>query len=350
MKDDTPFVIECPDCETRYEIPISIPEGGRKVRCAKCEHIWTVQPGDEIPANDLPVLEEDDEISFREPVEDSGQPSDEITPVDPSALEGDEEVSFREPVAAEEDTVAQEEPDAGEKETGEPLVAPPVEEAVDDQPETEQDSPGEEGSPGEEDATALADDTEDTGDDASMDDGSARDAVADFYGDDGKVDTPAGAEKIYIGKARRRGSLSAGLAAGWAMLCLGIAAAGYFAISQRVEVVRALPGSAWVYELIGMPVNVRGLDFADVAYSWGSSANRVFLEVHGDIVNVTDKTMGVPSVVFALRGEKDSDVFQWEYQVVNEPLAAGERATFAVRIPTPPKSTKAVQVRFAKAR
>lgn len=346
MKDDTPFIIECPDCQTRYEIPISIPEGGRKVRCAKCEHIWAIQPGDEIYPDDKPVLEEDDEISFRDVDADTDQPSDETTPAEPTVSVEDDEISFREPEADETEMEAPGEADVADDQADAPLVMPPA-----DETETEEQPSGDEPAAEQADETHDASaDAEPAADDASMDEGAERDVVADFYGDDGKTDTPAAAEKIYIGKARRRSSVSPGLGAGWAALCLAIVATGYLAITQRVEVVRILPGSAWAYELMGMPVNVRGLDFADVAYSWEHTANRVFLEIHGDIVNIAGKTLEVPSVVFALQGEKDNAEFKWEYQVVNEPLAAGERATFAVRIPTPPKSIKAVQVRFARAR
>lgn len=305
-----------------------------------------IQPGDEIYPDDEPVLEEDDEINFREPDDDTDQPGDENTTADQPVLEEDDEISFQEPVEAEAETEAQVEPGPADDDAEAPLMMPPADEA-----ETGEEPSGEEPAAVEADETQDAStDTEPAADDASMEEGADHDVVADFYGDDGKTDTPAAAEKIYIGKARRRSSVSPGLAAGWGMLCLGIVATGYLAITQRVDVVRALPGSAWAYELIGMPVNIRGLDFADVAYSWERTANRVFLEVHGDIVNIAGKTMEVPSVVFALQGEKDNAEFKWEYQVVDEPLAAGERATFAVRIPTPPKSIKAVQVRFARAR
>ena len=34
------MIIECPACNTRYDIKVELPPEGRTVRCAKCEHVW----------------------------------------------------------------------------------------------------------------------------------------------------------------------------------------------------------------------------------------------------------------------------------------------------------------------
>ena len=72
--------------------------------------------------------------------------------------------------------------------------------------------------------------------------------------------------------------------------------------------------------------------------------------MHGDIVNVTTEPMKVPTVVFALLNEADVEVYQWAADVRNDLLGARDRTSFVARIPTPPKSIRSVQVRFAKAR
>ena len=38
------MILECPNCETRYEIPVDLPPEGRKVRCSSCHHIWQATP------------------------------------------------------------------------------------------------------------------------------------------------------------------------------------------------------------------------------------------------------------------------------------------------------------------
>ena len=39
-------LIICPACGTRYQIKAAFPPEGRKVRCAKCSHVWQAQPAE----------------------------------------------------------------------------------------------------------------------------------------------------------------------------------------------------------------------------------------------------------------------------------------------------------------
>lgn len=367
LKDDAPIILECPACETRYEVPVSIPEGGRKVRCAKCANIWTVQPGDEIRPGEVSSLEDvDDEeggdVIFRETSEEEAEPSPE-PPLEPAPPVEEEELPQAAAEAPSGLQAEADEPAVAEAAADELAVAEPDHPAeaefnveteqeagfdagfdVDFDPVSEDVTPKEpEGEPA---AAAVADAA------AATDIESERDVVADFYGEEPEAGETgqAGAERIVIGKARRRLAVSGRLAAAWAGLILAVLAFGALAVNQRAAIVRALPGSAWVFAALGMPVNVRGLDFHDVAYSWETDAGRIMLEVHGDIVNVTDREVPVPPVVFALRDQVEKEVYKWEEEVMSEPLAPRGRAAFAIRIPTPPKSIKSVQVRFARAR
>ena len=59
------MILECPNCETCYEIPEDLPPEGRKVRCASCQHVWNAtnknQPKADIPAD----IFDDGEIVFK---------------------------------------------------------------------------------------------------------------------------------------------------------------------------------------------------------------------------------------------------------------------------------------------
>ena len=46
------MIIECPACNTRYEIKVDLPPEGRTVRCAKCENVWRAVPLEEEPFED----------------------------------------------------------------------------------------------------------------------------------------------------------------------------------------------------------------------------------------------------------------------------------------------------------
>lgn len=253
------MILECPNCETCYEIPMELPPEGRKVRCVSCEHVWTATSAI------LPDFDED-EVIYRD-----SEPEDDISD---AAMEA----AFSS--AVEETKHAPDEPASSEAESGE-RESPP----------------------------------------------------------------------IVIGKARkRRRPMAAKVAAGWAglaMILAGVASVAYF---QRVNVVRVLPGAAAAYARIGLPVNVRGIEFEKVKYSWETSAGRPVLEVYGDIVNVTSKPLRVPTVVFGLRTKEKVEVYQWAADVRSDLLPAGERTAFSAQIPTPPKSIRDVQVRFVKVR
>ena len=61
------MIIECPACNTRYEIKVDLPPEGRTVRCAKCENVWRAVPLDE-------------EEPFEDPFEEPYAPSEDYEP------------------------------------------------------------------------------------------------------------------------------------------------------------------------------------------------------------------------------------------------------------------------------
>ena len=142
---------------------------------------------------------------------------------------------------------------------------------------------------------------------------------------------------------------STGELVSWAALSLLVVFGFTLAVVNREAVVRTMPGAASFYSALGMGVNLRGLDFQNVASAWSVEAGRPVLEISGVIANVSEDKLEVPKVVFALQDEDGKEVLEWSADVRGEPLGAGERAPFATRIPSPPETTKSVQVRFAEA-
>jgi len=353
VKDDVPIILECPGCEARYEIPVAIPDGGRKVRCAKCENIWTVQPGDEVRPESAPAWEspDDEELVFREKPETSEAASEA-----PPESDDIEKASEPEPESEVQDQAGIDDlfaAGADDDAANDVESAHEPEPAQEDKFQADKDKLADadvdfSAAEGDEFAEAAAGDDPEQGSENPEKD--IADENADFYGDEEDVDSPVGEERIIIGKAKHKLSFSPQLAAGWAGLCLGLLGLVSLAISQRVAVVRAMPGSASIYESLGFTVNVRGLDFKDVAYSWQNDQGQIVLQVHGDIVNITPEMVKVPTVIFGLRDADGVEVYQWTEDVLKEPLPPGRGATFSARIPTPPKSIMSVQVRFARNR
>ena len=55
------MIVSCPSCATRYLIdPAALGREGRRVRCAKCSHIWHEQPPADMPKR-VDILPPDDE-------------------------------------------------------------------------------------------------------------------------------------------------------------------------------------------------------------------------------------------------------------------------------------------------
>ena len=54
------MIIACPSCETRFEVnAAAFPPGGRKVKCARCAHVWHAASPAGIPATPVePALHE----------------------------------------------------------------------------------------------------------------------------------------------------------------------------------------------------------------------------------------------------------------------------------------------------
>lgn len=66
------MILQCPECETRFLVDSSlIPHGGRTVKCAKCAHMWHVEPEEDpryfVPDADDPAALPQDEEPQDEP-------------------------------------------------------------------------------------------------------------------------------------------------------------------------------------------------------------------------------------------------------------------------------------------
>ncbi len=344
------MIIECPSCLTRYDTPApQIPKEGRNVRCAKCSHVWLVklddmspeleregiepeaaaspepetggETGAEATAAEAADVEEAADAEERAAAEDAGPGPDRLA--EDAAMETgeDEDSGEAEAEAADQDWLGSDDIDWGEDDEEPAAAVEPVEEP-EPEPEPEPDLQSAAGEDREAEETEPVDEDED-----DLEAGVPPHAIPE--------------EGAAQGPDRR-------VLAGWAGLALFVVLTATLVVTQRVAIVRALPGAASLYRTVGLPVNVRGLDFDKVTSTWTVEAGRSILEIHGDIVNVTDDRITVPTVVFALRNSKGLEVYQWAAEVRNEPLGGGERTPFVARIPTPPKSIQSVQVKFAK--
>ncbi len=350
------MILECPKCETRYEIPGDLSPEGRKVRCASCQHVWKATIINQPKSGVSPDIFDDGEIVFK-----NGDEPAEEAPVKPEPDADNSQDSIDDIFA--QDTASGETPQAPDDDAGnsqnsiDDIFAQDAEST--DSPDTASPEAPQAGA----DAEAKSDEDAFAEDPSETDDDFSENAMEELFSSamkeaDVAADTIPGenaldfeSPPIVIGKARKRRRFVPGnIAAGWAVLAIVLSGVSSYAYYGRIAVVRMLPGAAATYEQFGLPVNVRGLEFKKIKYSWENGAGGPVLEVFGDIVNVTSEPLKVPTVVFGLRTKEKVVVYQWAADVRSELLPGGQRTAFSAQIPTPPKSIRDVQVRFAKVR
>ena len=93
------------------------------------------------------------------------------------------------------------------------------------------------------------------------------------------------------------------IAAGLVLLVGGIAFA-------RDSVVRTLPGTAKLYAAVGVPINLRGLEFRGVRPELATEGDNRTLMVEGEVANVTRKAQDVPPIAIAIRNKGWSAALQ----------------------------------------
>jgi predicted Zn finger-like uncharacterized protein len=142
-------------------------------------------------------------------------------------------------------------------------------------------------------------------------------------------------------QAMRRGSL-----VGWSTLAAVVCVFMAFGYWGRVEVVKLFPAAASIYAKIGLPVNVRGLEFANVRYLREFENGVPILNVTGEIINVTDEMLQVPRVRFGLYDVSQHEVYHWTMAIGREPLEPADAVTFSTRLAAPPEAAREVQIRF----
>lgn len=158
---------------------------------------------------------------------------------------------------------------------------------------------------------------------------------------------PASARPVKRGKPKRPARrLSPALAA-----CLVFAAALPLALLGRVTVVRAMPQTAGLFARIGLPVNLRGIDLADVAAFQvaADGSNPARLVVEGDLVAVARERVAVPPIEVEVRDAEGQPLYRWSVPGPRAALEPGERARFKASLSAPPEKGRRIEVRFSDA-
>ncbi len=107
-----------------------------------------------------------------------------------------------------------------------------------------------------------------------------------------------------------------------------------------------MPQTASFYAGLGLPVNLRGVDFDRLAASAERHDGERVLVVKGEIANSSRTAEDVPRLRFAIRNAEHQEIYSWTAAVSHGRLPAGERLAFRSELILPPLDTRDVEVRF----
>ena len=307
------MLIVCPNCATSYDVDVaSLRPNGRRVRCVRCRSVW--EP--ELPHAEKLIAAAEDLVPARRALdavaavtENSGSsPAESVASAEaaPPAPEPPVDV----PVDGVASGVAEEAGFAAAAQSVEvdsPPIAPADLDAVE---------------------ARVAIETE------------PHEAPNDVPHED--IETVAA--RRYPRRAKRKGWR-------WPLSHLqsafvGLIIANAIIIGWRADFVRAMPQTASFYALIGMPVNLRGLDFDSLTTATEQHEGVPILVVEGNIVNDTNKTADVPHVRFAVRNAARQEIYSWTAVPSRTMLPPGEAIAFHSRLASPPPDAHDVLVRF----
>jgi predicted Zn finger-like uncharacterized protein len=314
------MLIVCPSCATSYDVePASLQPDGRKVRCVRCRTVWHAEPPraekliaaaaalapDPSPA-ELPATAE------AVPSNPSIEPTGEVAAADAAAPTLD----------------AEPHPEGGQL-----AQAPAAESAVAPSGAVEIEAPPI--APGDPD-----DDPKTIEIEAGQESGHSAAAVDD-------IESLAALRPRRSSAKRRRPA--------WALsrlqtVILALVVLDSVVVGWRQDIVRALPQTASLYGLIGMPVNLRGLVFDGVSTSIEHREGVPILVVHGDIVNVASAVVNVPRIRLALRNAAGQEIYWWTLAPAQRTLSPGLAFAFVSRLASPPRDSRDVVVRFLSRR
>ncbi len=114
----------------------------------------------------------------------------------------------------------------------------------------------------------------------------------------------------------------------------------------REAVVRTTPGLASLYGALGMPVNLRDLEFKNIALKKDTNDNMPILIVTGQVTNLLASAQPLPAIRLALRGTREQELYAWTVRLDEKQIGANETLEFRSRLALPPADAHDVLVRF----
>jgi len=132
----------------------------------------------------------------------------------------------------------------------------------------------------------------------------------------------------------------------WTAIVLVLFAFNVALVGARHEVVRYLPQTASLFAAVGLPVNLRNLNFEKVRITKEIEDGNAILVVQGSIVSASNRPAEVPRLRFAARNASGQEIYVWTAKPERSILGPGESMKFSSRLAAPPADANDVMVRF----
>lgn len=280
--------IVCPHCTTSYAIDLAtLGAAGRTVRCSRCKEVWLARPEDAI---------------------------DIAAPVPAMAAAGGQAGHMD--AAAEWEAMAREDDGRDTPVVDSPSISADWPASADDQGSrqlSEDDWP-----------SVARDDAHDT-------------------------ETSNPQRRAWLRKLLRPPALLRTLDKPFASLptvCAALGALALALIIWRVDVVRLLPQTALFYKMVGLEVNLRGLQFKDVKVTTETVEGKPVLVIEGVITGEARKPVELPRLRFSVRDAQGTEIYAWNAVLEQPVLKPGEKAWFKSRLASPPPEGRNIDIRF----
>ncbi len=142
-------------------------------------------------------------------------------------------------------------------------------------------------------------------------------------------------------KARGRNLRAAMLTAALALVAIGSA------LAFRHAIVAAVPQLGGLYAAIGLPVNLHGVELRGVVAGIVYPGGWKRLRVEGEIANIVDRTVAVPTIELAILGPDGTELAAWQAAPTADGLAPGAAIPFVTEFADPPEGARRIVFRLA---
>nr|WP_321443078.1 zinc-ribbon domain-containing protein [uncultured Cohaesibacter sp.] len=98
---------------------------------------------------------------------------------------------------------------------------------------------------------------------------------------------------------------------------------------------RSFPDLASLYGMLGMDINVAGVEIDAVHVELVQKAGAPVIAVEAELVNLGTEPVSLPSVRFSVLGNNDSELYSWDIDPDTKGLGPGERKTIKTSVAAP---------------